>query len=331
MVVRPYCYPNNPRPLPMGVYAIRRLLWLPFLLIIVTFITFAMLRLGPGDPVQIWLGQHQNDEVRERIRAKLGLDDPFVVQYIRYIEGVVTRLDFGESFQYRGKTVREVIGTRILVSMQLNLAAVIITLGIGIPVGLLAALRQGTGWDNLIVAIALAFQSLPVFITAPVLLLVFALHLDVLPTSGWGGFFSPKIIMPAVVMGVPGIAIVVRLVRASVLDVVGQDYVRTARAKGLPETTVRYRHILRNALIPVTTSFGFILAGLAGGTFIVEIYFGIPGVGRLSLEALNARDYPVLMAFAIISTTLFVIANLIVDLMYPYLDPRIRLGAGHVA
>ncbi len=315
----------------MGAHVIKRLLWLPFLVIIVTFITFALLRFGPGDPVQIWLGQHQNDQVRERIRAKLGLDDPFVVQYVRYMEGVITRLDFGESFKFRGKSVREVIGTRILVSMQLNLAAVIITLGIGIPVGLLAALKQGTGWDNVIVAIALAFQSLPVFITAPVLLLVFALHLDILPTSGWDGFFSPKIVMPAVVMGVPGIAIVVRLVRASVLDVVGQDYVRTARAKGLSETAVRYRHILRNALIPVTTSFGFILAGLAGGTFIVEIYFGIPGVGRLSLEALNARDYPVLMAFAIISTTLFVLANLIVDLLYPYLDPRIRLGAGHVA
>ena len=315
----------------MGVYAIRRLIWLPFLVIIVTFITFAMLRLGPGDPVQIWLGQHQNDQVRERIRAKLGLDDPLFIQYARYMEGVVTRLDFGESFKFRGKSVREVIGTRILVSMQLNLAAVIITLGIGIPVGLLAALRQGTGWDNLIVSIALAFQSLPVFITAPVMLLVFALHLDILPTSGWDGFFSPKIVMPAIVMGVPGIAIVVRLVRASVLDVLGQEYVRTARAKGLPELTVRYRHILRNALIPVTTSFGFILAGLAGGTFIVEIYFGIPGVGRLSLEALNARDYPVLMGFAIIATTFFVLANLIVDLMYPWLDPRIRLGAGHVA
>jgi len=315
----------------MGIYAIRRLLWLPFLVIIVTFITFAMLRLGPGDPVQIWLGQHQNDQVRERIRAKLGLDDPLFIQYARYMEGVITRLDFGDSFKFRGKSVREVIGTRILVSMQLNLAAVIITLGVGIPVGLLAALRQGTGWDNLIVSIALAFQSLPVFITAPVMLLVFALHLDILPTSGWDGFFSPKIVMPAIVMGVPGIAIVVRLVRASVLDVLGQEYVRTARAKGLPELTVRYRHILRNALIPVTTSFGFILAGLAGGTFIVEIYFGIPGVGRLSLEALNARDYPVLMGFAIIATTFFVLANLIVDLMYPWLDPRIRLGAGHVA
>ena len=212
----------------MGAYAIRRLLWLPFLLVIVTFVTFVMLRFGPGDPVQVWLGQHQNDAVRERIRAQLGLDDPIAVQYIRYIEGIVTRLDFGESFQFRGRSVAELLAKRIPVSLQLNCAAILITLGIGIPVGLLAALRQGTGWDNLIVSIALAFQSLPVFITAPVLLLVFALYLDLLPTNGWDGFFSPKIVMPALVMGIPGIAIVVRLVRASVLDVLGQDYIRTA-------------------------------------------------------------------------------------------------------
>ena len=313
----------------MGAYAVRRLVWLPFLLLIVTFVTFALLRAGPGDPVQVWLGQHQNDEVRQRIRARLGLDDPLAVQYARYIGGIVTRLDFGESFRYRNTPVRELLAKRIPVSFQLNLAAIIITLGVGIPVGLFAALRQGTGWDNVVVAIALAFQSLPVFITAPVLLLVFALYLDILPTGGWGGFFSPKIVMPAVVMGVPGIAIVVRLVRASVLDVLGQDYIRTARAKGLNERVVRYRHILRNAMIPVVTSFGFTIAGLAGGTFIVEIYFGIPGVGLFAIESLFQRDYPVLMAFAIITTTLFMLANLVVDLMYPLLDPRIRLGAGN--
>ncbi len=315
----------------MGTYAVRRLIWLPFLLLIVTFITFTLLRLGPGDPVQVWLGQHQNDEVRERIRAQLGLDDPLVVQYVRYVEGVVTRLDFGESFRYRGKPVGELLAAKIPVSLQLNLAAIIITLGVGIPVGLYAALKQGTGVDNVVVAIALALQSLPVFITAPILLLVFALKLDLLPTNGFEGFFSPHIVMPAVVMGVPGIAIVVRLVRASVLDVLGQDYIRTARAKGLPEIIVRRRHILRNAMIPLATSFGFTIAGLAGGTFIVEIYFGIPGVGLFAIESLFQRDYPVIMAFAIISTSLFVLANLVVDLMYPLLDPRIRLGAGNVA
>ncbi len=313
----------------MGTYALRRLVWLPFLLLIVTFITFALLRLGPGDPVQVWLGQHQNDEVRQRIRARLGLDDPLVVQYLRYVEGIVTRLDFGESFRHRNKSVRELLAKRVPVSLQLNLAAIIITLGVGIPVGLFAGLYQGRGWDNVVVAAALALQSLPVFITAPVLLLVFALWLDWLPTSGWGGFFSPHIVMPALVIGVPGIAIVVRLVRASVLDVLGEDYIRTARAKGLSERVVRYRHILRNAMIPVATSFGFTLAGLAGGSFIVEFYFGIPGVGRFAIESLFNRDYPVMMAFAFITTALFMLANLVVDLIYPLLDPRIRLGGGH--
>ncbi len=314
----------------MGTYAARRLLWLPFLLLIVTFVTFALLRVGPGDPVQVWLGQHQNDEVRARLRAQLGLDDPLVVQYVRYVEGVVTRLDFGESLRYRGRPVSELLSKRMLVSLQLNAAVVIITLGVGIPVGLFAGLKQGTGLDVVAVTIALVFQSLPVFITAPVLLLMFALKLDLLPASGWEGFFSPNIVMPALVMGVPGIAIVVRFVRASVLDVMAQDYIRTARAKGLAESTVQWRHILRNAMLPLWTIFGFTIAGLAGGTFIVEIYFGIPGVGLFAIESFFQRDYPVLLAIAVITTALFVLANLIIDVTYSLLDPRIRVGGGNV-
>ena len=314
----------------MGTYAARRLIWLPFLLLIVTFVTFALLRVGPGDPVQVWLGQHQNDEVRERLRGQLGLDDPLVVQYVRYVEGVVTRLDFGDSFRYRGRPVSELLSKRMLVSLQLNAAVVIITLGVGIPVGLFAGLKQGTGLDVVAVTIALVFQSLPVFITAPVLLLLFALKLDLLPASGWEGFFSPNIVMPALVMGVPGIAIVVRFVRASVLDVMAQDYIRTARAKGLSESTVQWRHILRNAMLPLWTIFGFTLAGLAGGTFIVEIYFGIPGVGLFAIESFFQRDYPVLLAIATITTAIFVLANLIIDVTYSLLDPRIRVGGGNV-
>ncbi len=314
----------------MGTYAARRLIWLPFLLLIVTFVTFALLRVGPGDPVQVWLGQHQNDEVRERLRGQLGLDDPLVVQYVRYVERVVTRLDFGDSFRYRGRPVSELLSKRMLVSLQLNAAVVIITLGVGIPVGLFAGLKQGTGLDVVAVTIALVFQSLPVFITAPVLLLLFALKLDLLPASGWEGFFSPNIVMPALVMGVPGIAIVVRFVRASVLDVMAQDYIRTARAKGLSESTVQWRHILRNAMLPLWTIFGFTLAGLAGGTFIVEIYFGIPGVGLFAIESFFQRDYPVLLAIATITTAIFVLANLIIDVTYSLLDPRIRVGGGNV-
>ena len=315
----------------MGIYAARRLIWLPFLLLIVTFITFTLIRFGPGDPIEIWLGQHQDDETKQRIRQQLGLDDPLAIQYVRYVEGIVTRLDFGESLRYRNKEVAELIATRLPISLQLNLAAILIALGIGIPVGLFAGLRQGSGWDNVAVTIALLFQSLPVFITAPMLLLVLALKLQLLPTSGWDGFFSPKIIMPALVLGIPSIAIIVRLVRASVLDVLGQDYIRTARAKGLNENVVRVRHILRNALIPVVTSMGGTLAGLAGGSFIVEKYFGISGMGLLGIDSIFQRDYPVFMAFAVIGTTLFLVANLVVDLIYPLLDPRIRLGAGNIA
>ena len=314
----------------MGIYIARRLLWTPFLLFMVSFITFALGQFGPGDPVELLLGQYSDPDVVERIRKQRGLDDPIFIQYARYM-GNAVRGDFGESFKYRGRTVSELLLKKIPVSAQLNLAALIISVGLGIPIGLFSALRQGTPWDTSAVAVTLLAQSMPVFLTAPVLLIIFALWLDILPTHGWGGFFDARIIMPALVLGIPGVAIVTRLTRASTLDVVHQDYVRTARAKGLSEFTVRNRHILRNALIPIVTTLGFSLAGLAGGSFIVEIFFGIPGVGLLAIEALFARDYPVIMAGVIIGTTLFVLANLIVDLIYPVLDPRIRLGGGYVA
>ena len=314
----------------MGIYIGRRMLWTPFLLFMVSFITFALGQFGPGDPVELLLGQHRDPEVVERIRKQRGLDDHIAVQYARYM-GNAVRGDFGESYKYRGRTVAELLWKKIPVSVQLNLAALIISLGLGIPIGLFSALKQGTPWDTSAVATTLLAQSLPVFLTAPVLLIVFALWLDILPTHGWGGFFDTRIVMPAMVLGIPGIAIVTRLTRASTLDVVHQDYVRTARAKGLSEMVVRTRHILRNALIPVVTTLGFSLAGLAGGSFIVEIFFGIPGVGLLSIESLFARDYPIIMAVVLIGTTLFVLANLIVDLIYPILDPRIRLGGGYVA
>lgn len=314
----------------MGTYVARRLLWTPVLLFIVSFITFVLGQFGPGDPVQILMDQYADPEVVQRIREQRGLDDPVAVQYVRYITGVFQG-DFGESFKYRGRSVGELIVKKIPVSAQLNVAALIISVGLGIPIGLFAAVKQGTGWDVGAISGTLLGQSLPVFLTAPVLLMVFALKLDVLPTHGWGGFFDTRIILPAIVLGIPGVAILARLTRASTLDVINQDYVRTARAKGLPEFTVRSRHVLRNALIPVITSLGFSLAGLASGSFIVELFFGIPGVGLLAIESLFARDYPVIMALVLIGTTLFVLANLIVDLAYPLLDPRIRLGGSYSA
>jgi ABC-type dipeptide/oligopeptide/nickel transport system permease component len=311
-------------------YVFRRLAWLPLILLITTFITFMLGRFGPGDPVEILMGQHSDPAVVERIRDQRGLNDNVMLQYGRYLKNV-TRGDFGESYKYRGRTVSELLKKKMWVSGQLNIAALIISVGLGIPIGLFAALKQGTVWDTAAVVATLIGQSLPVFLTAPTLLLVFALKLDVLPTHGWGGFFDTRIILPAVAMGIPGVAIMTRLTRASTLDVVSQDYIRTARAKGLPERIVRSRHILRNSLIPVVTTLGFSLAGLAFTSFIVERFFGIPGVGNLFIEAIFARDYPIINAIIIIGTTLFVLANLLVDLIYPVMDPRIRLGGGYVA
>ena len=167
-------------------------------------------------------------------------------------------------------------------------------------------------------------MSIPVFLTAPGLLIIFALWLDILPTHGWGGFFDTRIIMPALVLGIPGVSGLTRLTRASTLEVLTQDYVRTARAKGLHENVISYRHVLRNALIPISTVVGLSLATLVSGAFITEFYFGIPGVGLLSIESIFARDYPVIMAMVLILAGAFVVANLIVDIGYRFIDPRIR-------
>ena len=300
------------------------------ILFTVSFVTFVLGRYGPGDPVQVLMGQHSNPAVVERIREQRGLNDNIFVQYGRYV-GNVARGDFGESFKYRGRTVTELLWAKMWVSAQLNIAAMILSVGMGIPIGLFAALRQGSLWDTAAVMMTLSWQSVPVFLTAPGLLWVFAWKLDMLPTHGWDGFFSTSIILPAVAMGIPGVAIVTRLTRASTLEVIGLDYVRTARAKGLPETMVQRRHILRNAMIPVVTSLGLSLAGIAFTSFIVERFFGIPGVGNLLIESIFARDYPIIDGVLLVGTTMFVLVNLAIDLVYPVLDPRIRLGQGNVA
>ena len=307
----------------MGAYIIRRLAWTPILLLIVALITFLLGTYGPGDPIEILQGQYNNPEVVERIREQRGLDRNVFVQYGVYVKNVLQG-DLGESFKYRDRTVAELIGKRIWVSAQLGLAASIISLALGIPLGLYTAMKQGTWIDVTTVSITLFFMSLPVFITAPVLLLTFGLWLGILPIQGWGGFFDTRVVMPALVLGIPGVAVMTRLTRASTLDVLSQDYVRTARAKGLGEFLVRRRHILRNSLIPVFTVVGLSLATLVEGSFITEAYFGIPGIGSLAIESFFSRDYPIITALVLIIAAAFVVANLIVDIGYRFLDPRIR-------
>ena len=307
----------------MWVYIARRLMLAPFLLLAVSFITFILAYSAPGDPVQILMGKFNNPEVVERIRHHQGLDKPLLEQFGIYIKNALQG-DFGESYKHGQSTAQSLIPPKIWISAQLGIAASLISLGLGIPLGFFAAIKQGTWLDTATVSTCLLFMSVPVFLTGPGLLIIFALWLDILPSSGWGGFFDPHIVLPALVLGIPGVAGLVRLTRASTLEVLAQDYVRTARAKGLHEFVVQRRHILRNALIPLTTVVGLSLATLVEGAFITEYIFGIPGAGQLMITSVFDRDYPVIMALVLIVAVAFLIANLMVDIAYRFIDPRIR-------
>ena len=307
----------------MWIYIARRVLWLPFALLAVSIITFTLGFYGPGDPVTVMLGNKYNEEAATRLRRELGLDRPFFVQYGDYMWGFV-RGDFGESLRFRGRPVRSLIGAKMGVSARLSLAALIVSYTLGLPLGFWLAHRQGRWEDPTIVAIAVFLMSIPVMISIPFMLWAFCLKLHWVPCSGWGGFFDTRIILPAAVMGVPGIAGLARLVRASTLDVMGQDFIRTARAKGLSEWRVSSHHVLQNAMIPIVTIVAFSIAGLIGGAFITETIFGIPGVGQFAVESIFNRDYPVIMTITLLGAGAFVIANLLADVTYALVDPRIR-------
>ncbi|MBM32461.1 MAG: hypothetical protein CL764_06375 [Chloroflexi bacterium] len=307
----------------MFYYILRRIIWTPILLLIISLIVFIMGLYGPGDPVEVQLGQNYSEERAERIREAKGLNDPLYIQYFRYI-GNALKGDFGESYKYPSKKVSELLKPKLVVSAKLFLASIFITILLGIPLGFYSALRQGSWIDPSVVALTLVLYAMPVFLIAPVLIIVFSLELGWFPVSGWGGFFDKRIILPAITIGIPGVAVLTRIMRASTLDVLGNEFVRTARAKGLTDLVVNYRHVARNALIPVVTILGFSIAGMLGGALIVELIFGIPGVGRFALDSIFSRDYPVIMALTLIGAISLIVANLIVDIFYVILDPRIR-------
>ena len=269
------------------------------------------------------MGTKYDPIVAERIRTEMGLDKPILNQFGTYLNNAI-KGDFGESLRYRGRSVSELIAPKLLVSAKLSLVALLISVTIGLPLGFMVAHKQGTWIDPLIVSISLFFMSIPIMITIPALLWFGCLKTDLVPCSGWGGVFDKRIIIPSLTMGIPGIAFMIRIMRASTLDVLGQDYIRTAKAKGLSFYTVSNRHVLRNAMIPIMTILSFSLAGILGGAFITETILGIPGVGRFSVESIFNRDYPVIMAITLISAVAFIFANLLADISYSIIDPRIR-------
>lgn len=296
---------------------------MPVILLAVSFITLLLGLYGPGDPAQVLLGQHTNPEVVARIRAQWGLDDPFMVQFGKYLWNVL-HLDFGESLRFRGQDIGGLILPKIWISMQLAFVAMGLSLLVGIPVGILAAFKRATWIDTAAVGFTLLGVSTPTFVLAPILQWFFVRQLHLLPTAGWEGIWSVKIIMPAIVLGMGPIAAIARQTRVSIIEVMGQEYVRVAHAKGLTQRIITLRHILKNAMIPVFTLIGFMIADLPAGSLITEMIFGVPGIGPFAFDAIFNRDYPVIMATTLVVAFSYVVVNLLVDIGYTFLDPRIR-------
>lgn len=324
----------------MAAFVIRRLLWLPVLLFFISLITFALGLYGPGDPVQVMLGQHATPETIERLRHQYGFDQPFYVQYLNYI-GNALQGNFGYSLvKYRDQPVGNLIAERLPITIQLNLLAIIIGVVIGMPLGLVAGLNRNTWLDLIVRVVVIAGISFPIIFLDPVLTFIFSRRHDIvfaaanlnfsmgpfLPMVGghWDGIFSTKIILPAFIEATGVIAILTRQMRAGMIEELSKDYVRTARAKGLRERAVVVRHAMRNALIPIATILGLMLGGLVAGSFLVENWFGVPGVGALAYDALFSRDYYIIMALVLLIAVAYVVSNLLVDVTYGFLDPRIR-------
>lgn len=288
-------------------------LWL-----VVTAVFFG-LRLS-GDPVQLMLGDTAEPEAVEALRNKLGLNDPLPVQYARYAQSLA-RGDFGNSLRER-RPVTTVVAERIPATLQLASVSLVLTISVGILVGVIAALRRNSPVDRLIMGISFLGQAAPAFFVGIILILVFSLWAGILPSSGRGNW--RYMIMPVLTLSTHSIATLARLTRSSVLEVLNNDYVRTARAKGLQEYRVVTAHVLRNAAIPVITLVGLMVAGAISGTVIVETVFAWPGMGRLAANAVFNRDYPVIQFVVLLIAASVVVANFVVDILYGVLDPRIR-------
>jgi len=304
----------------MRTYVLSRLAQSALTLLGVSVLVFVILRVLPGDPARMLLPDGAPESAVAELNRQLGLREPLVVQYGLFL-GSVARGDFGQSFQYRAPALRVVL-ERLPATVQLTLAAMFITIAAGVPLGIFTAVRRGTRYDVAGTIVAVLGQSLPNFWLGIMLILLFGVALRWLPTSGFAGWTS--LVLPAVTLAAFPTALVARLTRSSMLEILNRDYIRTGRAKGLAERRVVFRHALRNAAIPVLTVIGLQIGALLGGAVITESIFAWPGMGKLIVDAIFFRDFPVVQTVLILSATVFVVINLAVDLLYTVIDPRIR-------
>jgi len=312
----------------MLAYLSRRLLATIPVMAIVAVLVFTMLRLTPGDPAVIIAGASGTAQDVAAIRAHLGLDRSIFAQFFVWIGNILTG-DFGESFFFK-KQVADLIADRIGPTLALATTTIVLSVVVAVPLGVLAAWKQGTWIDRIVMGFSVLGFSVPVFVIGYLLIYVFAIELGWLPVQGyqplregfWG--FLQRLILPSITLSVIYIALIARITRTSVLEVLSEDYIRTARAKGLPERVVLMKHALRNAAVPIVTVIGIGVALLIGGVVVTESVFSIPGLGRLTVDAVLARDYPTVQAVILLFSFVYVLLNLAVDVAYTFLDPRIR-------
>ncbi len=335
----------------MTAYIIRRFMWMVPVLLMVTVVTFGAMKVVPGGPFSTE-GRPMSPEIRANFEARYHLDEPVWKQYLRYMVGDIVDTgslrDFGRngllggylgpSYKYRGRTINDVlfdggiVRSAISVSAQLGTLAIVIAVGIGIPLGLISALKQNTGVDYLSMFFAMIGVSIPNFVLGLLFMLAMLWlnqhDLPALPIARWGtesfGDWLKHMILPAITLGTGGSAIIARLTRASMLEVIRQDYIRTARAKGLRERAVITVHALKNSLIPVTTVLGPLMAAWLTGSFIIETVFSVPGIGRFFVTSITDRDYTLIMGTILVYAVLLIVMNILVDISYAFLDPRIR-------
>jgi peptide/nickel transport system permease protein len=311
-------------------FLIQRLIWATFQVLLVGTIVFALLHFLPGDPALTILGAESDPspEALAAVRERMGLNDPLLVQYAKWVTGLA-RLDMGNSL-VDDSPVWDTVSQRLPRTLQLVSAGMLLATFFGIPLGIVAALTWNSVWDRLLSLFGAVGISLPVYVFGMLLVLFFAVELDWLPVAGYDSpgedfrGFLEKLTLPAITLSLGPIAIITRVTRSSMLEVRDQEYIKTARAKGLRERTVISRHMLRNALIPVITVIGLQMGTLIGGTVLVEHIFNWPGLSTLLIRAIRRRDYPTVQAVVLVSASLFVLINLFVDILYGFIDPRIR-------
>ncbi len=307
------------------VYILKRLLLLIPLLLGITMLTFSLIKALPGDPAMSMVGERASPEVIESIRKELNTDKSFLVQYIGYVK-LLLKGEFGRSY-YTNRKVSDDITAKFPNTLLLAVGAMLIAVPAGIILGFISAVKRGTAIDRGISSLSVIGLSLPVFWSGLLIMLFFSLKMKMLPPSGMGDIRF--LIMPSLTLALPAIATLTRISRTTLIELFGMPYVRTARAKGLTEGRVKFIHVFKNALIPLITVIGLDFGSYLNGAVLTETIFGWDGIGRFAMEGIIKRDYPVIMGCIIVGTTAYVLINLMVDIIYHYLDPRVRLYAGN--